>query len=283
MAARLKGPDGLRHIGTEDPKAFISELSRSELSCLSESNEISRVLDVIAPPALATPEGERQLVGCLERETLLRMYVSDLIPDSGHLSVETSECIRAEMREFDLRSAILQQWTRGQVLITACDSFAFMQSLTSLSDDEWEYAAPAIVWGPDDEGMHCIAESMRGPRTLAETLASQDETAASKVSFKTVLCGAEEVQNRTNEARPFPNEQAYRNGQGAAANSGPIAPLDVTSPDTLASELSDSEFACLSGFTGIARVLEVIQAPGNASPEDETLIANCLEDETFCA
>ena len=213
------------------------------------------------------------------------MFLGDLIPASGELSADTSACVRAQMTEFDLRSVTLAQREGGEVMISLADSSAFVRAMTCLNEEEWQAAAPAVGWGPEEEGMRCLVDKIGGPKALAEILASEDESEASKLIGAAIVCEAEmlrgevrAVSSPTGEPVPGPGPTA----DGVpAAGSEIIAPLDLNSPEALASELSDSELTCLAGVADVERLLEVIETPEFASPREQTQLADCLEEETL--
>ncbi len=61
---------------------------------------------------------------------------------------------------------------------------------------------------------------------------------------------------------------------------GRLAPLQMDNPEAIAAELSDSELACLAGSADVTRLLSLFESPELASPEEQMLLLNCLEDET---
>ena len=60
-----------------------------------------------------------------------------------------------------------------------------------------------------------------------------------------------------------------------------LASLVLDDPEAVASELSDSELACLAGTADIDRLLQIFAAPDLAAPEERTQLITCLEDETL--
>ena len=275
----------IRHLRLDDPLAIISGLSTPELTCFSRVTDIDRVSQILSTPGLATPEEDDQLISCLQDETLLRMFLGDLIPASGELSADTSGCVRAQMTEFDLRSVTLAQREGGEALISLADSSAFVRAMTCLNEEEWQAAAPAVGWGPEEEGMRCLVDKIGGPKAFAEILASEDESEASNLIGAAIVCEAEMLRGEVRAVssptgEPVPGPRPTADGV-PAAGSEIIAPLDLNSPEALASELSDSELTCLAGVADVERLLEVIETPEFASPREQTQLADCLEEETL--
>ena len=64
------------------------------------------------------------------------------------------------------------------------------------------------------------------------------------------------------------------------SESDAIAPLNMDDPAAIASELSDSELACLAGVADTEQLLRIFAAPEMASPEEQAELLNCLEDDT---
>ena len=101
------GAGGIAPLQMDDPVAMMSELSESELACVAGTAETDRLLQLFASPDLASPEEQTQLIGCMEDETVLRLFLTGFIADYGQLSEETSMCIRTAMEGVDLRSVML--------------------------------------------------------------------------------------------------------------------------------------------------------------------------------
>ena len=78
---------------------------------------------------------------------------------------------------------------------------------------------------------------------------------------------------------PAPTEPASTPGE--TPGDGMIAPLPLDDPEAVASELSDSELACLAGTADTGRLLQIFADPGLATPEEGTQLVTCLEDETL--
>lgn len=60
-----------------------------------------------------------------------------------------------------------------------------------------------------------------------------------------------------------------------------ITLLAMDDPETLASELSDSEEACLAGIADAEGLIKIFTGPVPLTPEERTLILACLEQETL--
>ena len=101
------GSGAIKPLHLEDPEAIASELSDSELTCLAETGGTERLLGLPASPDLGSQQEQSQLIGCLEEETVMRIFVTDLLADTGPLSEESSVCIRTAMEPIELRTVML--------------------------------------------------------------------------------------------------------------------------------------------------------------------------------
>ena len=159
----------------DDPMAIASELSQSEMACITGVADVGSLMQFFAAPELVSPEQRAQVLGCFEDETLLRMFLTGILAGTGPLSVETSQCIRAGMEGVDLAAVMLAGATGDEAGAMAGTS-TFILALTCLNEDEWQAAAPVLGAAPEErENLQCVVEEMGGPEGFAETLAAGDE------------------------------------------------------------------------------------------------------------
>lgn len=168
---------GIAPLNMQDPVAAMSELSESELTCLAGAGETDRLLQLFAAPELATPEEQVELIGCLEDETLLRIFLTGIISETGPLSAESSACIRGGMDGLDLRSVMLAgQAGNPQAAMVGSMSAMFL-TMSCLNDEEFDAAGPALGMTRDDlEGFNCVMEQLGGPEGMAQILSAEDES-----------------------------------------------------------------------------------------------------------
>ena len=76
----------------------------------------------------------------------------------------------------------------------------------------------------------------------------------------------------TSEPTPAPREEP---------SNKVITPLMMDDPETLASELSESETACLAGTAAAERLGRILYGTEESTPEELTQILGCLQDETL--
>ena len=87
-------PDGrLAPVRLQDSESLQSALSNAELACIGDDPEtLTRSLTGQGP---ASREEHARLIGCLNDETLARLFLAGFVPGPGPLSTESSECVRA--------------------------------------------------------------------------------------------------------------------------------------------------------------------------------------------
>ena len=181
-AERDQGDDAasgqLAPLSFDDPAAIADELSPSELACMTEAADIDRLTQLLEAPDLATPEEQAQIIGCLEDETIMRMFLAGLIGETGPLSEETSTCIRGGMASIDMRSVMMAGMGGDEEAAMIGGMSAMFLTMSCLNEEEFEAAAPALDMTPEDrESLECILERLGGPEGMAEVLAGQEEAA----------------------------------------------------------------------------------------------------------
>ena len=191
-AAQVPGTGAITPLRLNDPLTVASELSESELACLTGVADIGRLMAVFAAPELASPEERTKFVGCLEDESLLRVFLTDMIEGSGPLSVETSACIRTGMEGVDLRTVMASSPEGGEEAAMAGSMSAFILTLMCLNDEEWEGAAAMLGSAPEErENLQCVLEKMGGPEGFAETLGAGDENSFFALLGAVTECGVQ--------------------------------------------------------------------------------------------
>ena len=265
----------------DDPLRIASELSESELACSSGVADISRLLQIFSAPETATPEEQSQLIGCLEDESVLRLFLTDLIGMSGPLGEESSQCIRTGLAGVDVRSVMLAGTAGDAEAAMVGGMAAFFLTLSCLDEDEWQATAPYLGMAPEDrEGLQCLLEELGGPEGFAETLGSGDEGAIFALFGAGLGCGLEMeggpgmIEVPAEIPTPAPGTE-----QGAGP--GETTGMQMDTIAAVLAGLSGAELACLVG-TGISP--ELMQDPSAldfATPEQQAQIFGCFSDETL--
>ena len=189
------GSGEIAPLSLDDPEAFMSELSAAEQSCFPEDTGPQQLMELANNPGLATPGETAELMQCLEDDTLLRLFLTGLIGQSGPLSEETSICVSAGLEGIDLRSVMLATPTGGEEEAAAMMTgmVGMFLTLACLNEEEWQSTAPALDMGPDDrESLQCVLEKLGGPEGLAESL---DPEAGPPMAFlgAAMSCGMETI------------------------------------------------------------------------------------------
>ena len=91
--AILAPPGVLAPLQPQDTSALLSELSDTELACIGDDPE--KVARLLAGAGSAPREEQAKLIGCLEDETVARIFLAGFVPGPRPLSQDTSDCVRA--------------------------------------------------------------------------------------------------------------------------------------------------------------------------------------------
>jgi hypothetical protein len=133
-------------------------------------------MEIFAAPDQASIEEQTKLLGCLEEETLLRIYLTGLMAGSGPLSVETSGCIRAGMEGVDLPALMVSGTAGGEQAAMVGGMTTMMLAFMCLNEDEWQGAAAGLGIAPEErETLKCVLDELGGPEAFAEILSAGDE------------------------------------------------------------------------------------------------------------
>ena len=158
----------------DDPQTVTSEISDSELACLGGTSDIGRLRRIFSGIDESTPQELTQILGCLEDEIILRMFLGGVIRDPAPLSLETGACIRDALEGIDLRSAMLAA-TLGNEQNDMIVVGVFV-TIACLNDEEWETAATVANVDPDTkEALLCSLEDIVGIEGMTAALEAGDE------------------------------------------------------------------------------------------------------------
>ena len=188
------GSGALTQISTADPEAFLTEVSAGERGCLEENFDSNRLPLLLSSPDLATDEEGVDLIGCMEHETLLRLFLTPFLTATGQLSVESSACIRSGFVDADLAAMtmVAEQGSGGdpEAAWTSPLTGLFV-TISCLSEEEFLAASPALGMGPDDQqGLKCVLEQVGGPKGL-DALTRPDTGPPDELIRATTDCNVE--------------------------------------------------------------------------------------------
>ena len=176
---QMVGPPGPR---TPDPTGMnstgllVSDLSDAELSCLSEIGDPQQLLILMNSPDLASPEERDAMAGCLEHETLLKLFLKGFTDQAGPLSDDTSACVSAGFQNLDLPAMMLTNpegpdEETGVVQVMA----GLIIGLACLNEEEWQAASPALDLPPEGrEPLQCVMNLLGGPEGVEASLESKE-------------------------------------------------------------------------------------------------------------
>ena len=163
-------PLSLHH--TEDVN---SELSDAELACLKEGSPGLHLGWAFILPGYGDPQERVEIIGCLEDETIARIFIADIAEGVATLSLESSACIRAAFNEIDPRSMMLAK-VEGfpEDTLNSATTLSFV-TMACLNDAEWETAAQWLREESELRGwMQCMMENLGGPGVLAVAMTNED-------------------------------------------------------------------------------------------------------------
>ena len=142
-----------------DSGAFRSALSDAELACIGENTE-----------------RQTRFFGCLNDETIDRIFLAGFVPGPGPLSQETSDCVRAAFAVIDPREVMTAGIEGDPGRAMAGSMAALSVTVACLTDQEWEETAPMLEMSPDERaGMQCLMEALGGPGQMAAAMTAAQE------------------------------------------------------------------------------------------------------------
>ena len=157
-----------------DISALLSELSANELACIGD--DAGKLVRSLTGPSSAPREEQAKLIGCLEDETVARIFLAGFAPGPGPLSLETSDCVRAGFAVIDPREVMTAGIEGDPGRAMAGSMAAFSVTTACLNDEEWAAAASRTGMGPGErEGMQCLLAQLGGPGEMAEAMIAAGE------------------------------------------------------------------------------------------------------------
>lgn len=259
----------IRPLRLDDPLKMADELSEAELACASSVADLSRPLQIFSAQEPADPE----LLNCMEDETVLRLFITQLVGLDEPLSIEASGCVRTGIGGDDARNVVLSGMEGDPQSAMAGSMTAFFLVLTCLNDEEFAAAAPALgVPVEDREGLLCLVEELGGPENLMAALSGADGEATLALISAGIACGMEI------EGEPPPDEAPPPGGEQGQDGTAP--PGTDPSANVLAG-LSDDEMACLEGLDINPETLQEPWAMDSPAPEQQAQVMGCFSDETL--
>ena len=275
-APPAQGSGAIRPLQLDNPLNVAGELSDAELACASGVADLDRLLQIFSAPELADPDEISQLINCMEDETVLRLFITQLVGLDEPLSEEASACVRAGIDGAVARD-VIQSGMSGDAQSAMSGSMsAFFLVLTCFNDEEFAAAAPSLdVPVEDRESMLCLLGELGGPEKVMAAFSGQDEDAMMALLGAAVTCGLEM------EGAPMP-------GPATIAPPATMEPETGTGSGTMTGDpfasilagLSTDELGCLAGLGISPEMLQDPSALDSAPPEQQTQVVGCFNDET---
>ena len=274
-------PKGERQAGVLSPLSLHStedvnsELSEAELSCLKEGSPGLHLSWAFILPGYGDPQERVEIIGCLEDETVARIFFADIAEGVATLSLESSACIRAAFNEIDPRSMMLAK-VEGfpEDTLNSATTLHFV-TMACLNDAEWETAAEWLQEESELRGwMQCMMEKLGGPGEMATAMTVGDEE-HQKALAEAAAAYAEEMGPEPSETPAAPT--ATPESVSTPEPSG-IAPLDPDNSAELLSRLSQQERDCV---TDVELLTGFLANYPDADYEDMAQQMECLGDETL--
>ena len=171
-----------------DISALLSELSANELACIGD--DAGKLVRSLAGPGQASGEEQAKFFGCLEDETVARIFLAGFAPGPGPLSLETSDCVRAGFAVIDPREVMTAGIEGDPGRAMAGSMAALSVTIACLNDQEWEATASQVGMGPSErEGMRCLLAQLSGPGKMAEAMIAAGEGDFTDLSKAGAECG----------------------------------------------------------------------------------------------
>ena len=152
------------------------------------------MIRALSAPGTVGREGQVKLIGCLEDKTLARVLLAGFVGDSGPLSLETSNCVRAAFQVIDPR-AVMTAGIEGNPEAAMAGSMAgFTVTLACLNDEEWQAAALRLGLEPGErDGLRCVLETLGGPSDMAAVMKAANYGHFTPLPRAWMDCGLEGV------------------------------------------------------------------------------------------
>ena len=223
-------PGILVPLDIQDSQALESSLSDDELDCIGDPERLARTL---AGTGMAPREEQAEIFGCLEDETLNRLFLAGFV--AGPLSPETSQCVWAAFEVIDPRTVMTAGIEGDPGRAMAGSMAAFLVTTACLNDEEWEEAflMTEMISG-EREDARCLMSALGGPREMAEAMTAAGEGDSAALAEAGETCGLDMGPPPQAPATPPPTPTATTEAPTptAAATTPASTPAPTTVPPT---------------------------------------------------
>ena len=204
-------------------------------------------------------------IGCLEQDTVLRLFLTPFLDQTGPLSAESSGCLRQSYADADLAALFLEA-ASGPSEDPGAAMGRMMTSLfvtfSCLNEEEFRAAGPALGMAPEEQQtLQCVREELGGPEGLAALL--QPDAGPSLELFGAL------------------SDCELQLGGPTPTLPEVLVPLSVTDPEAFLSEVSEAEQACLSANVDTDRLSMLLARAMSLAPDEEmAAFIGCFEQDT---
>ena len=218
-------PGVLAPLRLQDSGAMLSELADTELECIGDDPE--KLARSLAGPGQASREEQAKFIGCLEDETIARLFLAGFVPGPGPLSQETSDCVRAGFAVIDPRTVMTAGMEGDPGRAMAGSMTALSVTIACLNDEEWDAAASMMGMRPEErEGMRCLLDQLGGPGQMAEAMKAAGEGDFTGLAQAGADCGLEDMGPVRDQAPVTPPPTPTATGEA------PTTPVPATATST---------------------------------------------------
>ncbi len=181
-------PGALAPLQLQDSGAMLSELSDTELACIGGDTE--KLAQALTGPGSASREEQTEFIGCLEDETLARIFLAGFVPGPEPLSLESSDCVRTAFAVIDPKAVMTAGIEGDPAIAMAGGMTGLFVTMACLNDEEWEATGPQVGMGPEErEGMQCLLAELGGPGQMAGAMIAAQEGDITGLSQAGAECG----------------------------------------------------------------------------------------------
>ena len=115
-------------------------------------------------------------IGCIEDETLARLFLAGFVLGPEPISEKTSDCVRAVFEVIDPREVMTAGVEGDPGRAMAGSMAALSVTMACLNDQEWEASASMMGMRPEErEGIRCLLDQLGGPGEMAAAMIAAGE------------------------------------------------------------------------------------------------------------
>ena len=226
-----------------DAEGFLAGISDNDRQCLLSRFDLWRFIVMTSEDEYGSAEETADFVQCLGDESVLSLYVAELVGHIGQLSEQTSSCIFAGLAGTEIRRSLPgilvspQEWRNHEAVLASVG--AYYLSNSCLNDEEFKKAELVYGMMPEDRAaMQCVVDKVGGPEGMARLEWWDGDLAPAFVNAK------QQCAFLVTQADASPRGPLQPPGAGL------LIPIDLSDPASMAAGLSADEFKCVRELAG---------------------------------